>query len=196
LANFQPVETQAMPMDTLPRSKKLPKPPARTTPGFAFSMLDRAIKECLATRQFDADAMAQVVSFFGNTPPECVYCGSPNVQRWDHLVPITKGGDTVLGNMVLACASCDDSKRDLSFDEWILCESKLSPKSRGVVNLDQRIEQIRAYVQHFGYVPMRLEDKLDQNELNKLNSLRAEIQVVRGKFEQLIASHRAKTGKT
>ena len=176
-------------------SKKLPKFPARTTPGFALSIVDRALKECLATRQFGANEMAQVVNFFGKEPPECVYCGSRDVRRWDHLVPITKGGDTVLGNMVLTCASCDDSKRDLSFEEWMMSESRLSPRSRGVLDLDRRIGHIRAYVLHFGYMPLPLENKLDQEELEQLKSIHNEINIVRHKFDALIAHHRARTGK-
>jgi hypothetical protein len=177
-------------------SKKLPKPPDRTTPGFAFSMFDRALKECLATRQFGANEMVQAVNFFGKELPECAYCGSHEVHRWDHLVPITKGGDTVLGNMVLACSSCDDSKRDLSLEEWMMSESRLSPKSRGVVDLDQRMEHIRAYVLHFGYRPVQLENKLDQEELEQLKSIRNEVNNLRQQFDALVARHRARTGKT
>lgn len=40
----------------------------------------------------------------------CAYCGGP-VETWDHLVPITLGGETVPGNMVPACRSCNSRKR-------------------------------------------------------------------------------------
>ena len=43
----------------------------------------------------------KVLDFFDPTPHECIFCGNLDVKRWDHLVPISKGGDTVLGNMVL-----------------------------------------------------------------------------------------------
>ena len=43
----------------------------------------------------------------------CVYYGDQNVQRWDQLVPVNKAGETVLGNMLPACARCNDSHLDL-----------------------------------------------------------------------------------
>ena len=81
---------------------KLPRVPGRTTPGFAFSILDRAISECLSRRQFGAVEIKQVIEFFDIDPPECVFCGATPVSRWDHLVPINGGGETLLGNMVPA----------------------------------------------------------------------------------------------
>ena len=72
------------------------------------------------------------MAFFGKNPPECVFCGNREVKRWDHLVPVMKGGETVLGNMVPACARCDDSKQAFPFEEWMVSDAKWSPKSRGV----------------------------------------------------------------
>jgi hypothetical protein len=96
--------------------------------------------------------------------------------------------------MVLACASCDDSKRDLQFEAWML-SPRSSPQSRGVTDLDQRIIRIQAYVEHFGYVPQRLEDKLEQQELEQLSSIRARLQGIREEMETLIANHRARVGR-
>ena len=176
-------------------SIKLPKVPERTTTGFAFSTLDRALKEGLAIRKFGVIEMGQVVSFFGKVPPECVYCGSSDIRRWDHLVPVNKGGDTVIGNMVLACSSCDDSKRDLSFEVWMDSEYRLSPKSLQVKDLNHRLEQLRAYAKHFKYEPRQLESKLNEEELKKLESVRDKILILRRECEALIIEHRNKTGK-
>ena len=173
---------------------KFPKVPQRTTPGFAFSIVERALQECLAARRFGPEEIAKVLAFFGADPPECVYCGSHEVRRWDHLVPVNKGGETVLGNMVPACAHCDDSKRDLPFEEWMTSDAAGSPKSRGVEDIDKRVERIKAYVQHFGYTPRSLEERLNEHELERLTTIRSRLQELREDIEELIEDYRTRTG--
>lgn len=175
---------------------KHPKVPQRTKPGFAFSIVERALQACLATRQFGQEEIAEVLKFFGADPPKCVYCGSAEVRRWDHLVPIKEGGETVLGNMVPACARCDDSKRNRPFEEWMMSNCKGSPKSRGVRDLDQRTGHIKAYVQRFGYTPRRLEERLDEHERERLTTIRSRLQELRKDIEVLIEDYRARTGDT
>ncbi len=41
----------------------------------------------------------------------CAYCGSPNANTMDHVVPISKGGLHTLLNVVPACKSCNSSKK-------------------------------------------------------------------------------------
>lgn len=170
-----------------------PKVPQRTTPGFAFSMIDRSLQDCLARRQFGNAEIEKVLDFFNTHPPECVFCGSKDVKRWDHLVPISKGGETVLGNMVPACARCDDSKRDLHFDEWLTSDTKYSPKSQGIKDIDQKSELIKKYMQHFAYKPTSLEERLDKSELERLNKIRSRLQEIRNEIELLIEGHKKRT---
>lgn len=174
----------------------LPRVPQRTTPGFAFSTVERALRECLATRQFGQEEIAKVLEFFGTDPPECVYCGSHEVQRWDHLFPISRGGETVLGNLVPACAHCDNSKRAVPFEKWMVSDAKWSPKSRGVRDIDQRVERIKAYVQHFDYAPRSLEKRLDEHELERLTTIRSRLQDLREDIDAFIEDHRTRTGDT
>jgi hypothetical protein len=176
------------------RDRKLPRAPQRTTPGFAFSMIGRALNECLAERQFGQKEMAKVLEFFASDPPECVFCGSQEIKRWDHLVPINEGGETVLGNMVPACARCDDSKRDEPFEEWIISSVKGSPQSRGITDVVQRIERIEAYVQHFGYETQILEERLSRRELERLRDIQLRLQELREDVDTLIGAYRTRTG--
>lgn len=43
---------------------------------------------------------------------ECVYCGSDSQLQCDHVVPVSKGGETTLENLATACRSCNVRKKD------------------------------------------------------------------------------------
>lgn len=178
------------------QKNKLPRVPSRTTPGFAFSYIERALLDCLGDRQFGQSEISEVIEFFGSNPPECVFCGNPEIERWDHLVPIKKGGETLLGNMVPACRTCDDSKRDLPFDEWILSNSPSSPKTRGIIDIDERIERIKDYVQHFKYQVCPLENRLEPDEIEKLVEIRSTTQLLRQEIDGLIDNYRLRRQST
>lgn len=169
---------------------KLPRAPQRTTPGFAFSEVGRSLQECLANRKFGQKEMKEVIAFFGFKRPECVYCGSLEVKRWDHLIPISKGGETVLGNMVPACSRCDDSRRDIPYEEWTYGDAKHSPKSRGVRDINQRVKRIKVYVEQCGYVHRNLEERLSKEEINRLSEIRLKLREVRRDIEVLIDDYR------
>lgn len=50
----------------------------------------------------------------------CVYCTAP-ANTWDHIIPISKGGETVPANIAPACVSCNSSKKDSDVLDW--CEA-------------------------------------------------------------------------
>jgi 5-methylcytosine-specific restriction endonuclease McrA len=41
----------------------------------------------------------------------CQYCGQPGNQI-DHIIPISKGGEDIETNMVVACSTCNASKKN------------------------------------------------------------------------------------
>ena len=52
----------------------------------------------------------------------CGYCGGKfnhKVLTIDHIVPVSKGGLTELHNLVLCCARCNGTKRDMTPGEWL-----------------------------------------------------------------------------
>lgn len=54
--------------------------------------------------------------YFNNS---CAYCGNDKVNlEQDHLIPMTKGGNYVMGNIIPACRRCNSSKRNNDFIEW------------------------------------------------------------------------------
>jgi len=187
-------QPQQPPVEGQPPLAQLPSVPGRTTPGFAFSILDRAISECLSRQQFGAAEVKQVIDFFGGNPLECAFCGAIPVTRWDHLIPIHRGGETILGNMVPACGPCDDSKQHRPYEVWMLGEGQSSLKSRGVADVGTRLERLRAYVQHFGYSPCPLNERLTAEELARLTAIRAKLHEARSDLEALIVEYRRRTG--
>lgn len=172
-------------------SSKHPLPPERTTPGFAFSILDRALRDCLSERKFGIAEIAQVCAFFGGDNLECVYCGSMDVARWDHLVPIKFGGDTVIGNMVPACSRCDDSKRDISYDLWMRGKANGPPENRSINDIEERIFRLNEYQTRFGYHPKELSERLSPEEMKALSSIQSRIVALRKEIDNLISTHRS-----
>lgn len=49
---------------------------------------------------------------------QCAYCCGPH-ESWDHVLPVIKGGQTVPGNVVPACTTCNSSKRDRNVYDWL-----------------------------------------------------------------------------
>lgn len=161
----------------------------RMTPSFAFSQVERSLKECLASRRFGKKEIQEVLSFFEMKTPECVYCGSKQVKRWDHIIPIKKGGETVLGNMIPACSSCDDSKRDLRFDEFMSSDLTNSPKSKGTQDISERKENIYSYMKHFKYTPKMLEERLNEEEMKRYQSLMTKLKSLRKEADKIIEDY-------
>jgi 5-methylcytosine-specific restriction endonuclease McrA len=56
---------------------------------------------------------------------ECVYCGTSGVRlTLDHVVPRSRGGDSVWENVVTSCAPCNLRKGDRSLEEAAMVLSK------------------------------------------------------------------------
>lgn len=49
---------------------------------------------------------------------ECAYCGADGDLQVEHLVPISKGGEHHLGNIVPACQRCNFSKGKADAEKW------------------------------------------------------------------------------
>lgn len=48
----------------------------------------------------------------------CFYCGTIGNTTADHIVPISRGGQHSIGNLVPACKTCNSSKKDSLLTEW------------------------------------------------------------------------------
>ncbi len=58
--------------------------------------------------------MRAIREVFGDA---CVYCGDP-AKSLDHVIPLARGGEHAVGNLVPACLPCNKSKSDKLLTEW------------------------------------------------------------------------------
>lgn len=59
--------------------------------------------------------------------PRCAYCGSREALALDHLLPRARGAGDRPENLVLACRSCNSSKRDRDMVSWLLNKGEFPP---------------------------------------------------------------------
>jgi hypothetical protein len=79
----------------------------------------------------------------------CAYCGD-KATEWDHLRAIIDkqeptGYITEIANLVPACGKCNQSKGKSHWRVWMEGSAKLSPKTRGVSDLNERIIRLTNY---------------------------------------------------
>jgi hypothetical protein len=48
----------------------------------------------------------------------CAYCGESGTTK-DHVIPLSRGGDNTIDNIVPACRLCNSSKGAKTLDEWL-----------------------------------------------------------------------------
>lgn len=169
-----------------------PNPPTKISASHAFTVLDRALRETFSVRKFGKNEMNQVLDFFGKNPPECTFCGSLDVRRWDHLVPVKSGGETVLGNLVPACATCDDAKRDLPYDEFLRKDRLWERRKIRAEEREARILTLQKYIEAFHYKPVKLLDRLTTDEQAQLQSIQTKINDLRQEFQALANQYTAR----
>ena len=80
---------------------------------------------------------------------QCSYCGK-EASEWDHLRPLVlnkkpTGYVSEIHNLVPSCGKCNQSKGNKIWSTWIISDAKLSPKTRGVKDIEQRIERLKLY---------------------------------------------------
>lgn len=98
---------------------------------------EKQVKEALTILGMDLDNF------------ECIYCGS-TASEWDHLRPLVHhkkptGFISEIHNLVPSCGKCNQSKGNQLWETWILGDATLSPKTRGIADLQRRIEALRKY---------------------------------------------------
>jgi hypothetical protein len=124
--------------------------PMRVT-GRTSSITNAFVSSIIPSAVPTDEEIIEALAILGMTPDtiECAYCGDPSTE-WDHLRPIVRrkkptGYISEIGNLVPACGKCNQSKGNKDWRDWMLSEARLSPRSKAVANLDERIARLEAY---------------------------------------------------
>ena len=97
------------------------------------------------------DEVKEALAILGmnNENFQCAYCGD-TASEWDHLRPLVvdkkpTGYISEIQNLVPSCGKCNQSKGNKNWKLWITSEAKLSPASRGISNIENRIAKLTDY---------------------------------------------------
>jgi hypothetical protein len=106
------------------------------------------IVPCIQPKEEDVAIVLGILGMDCNTIC-CVYCGDKHTE-WDHFRPLIEnkkatGYISEISNLVPACGKCNQSKGNSNWKEWITGQAKLSPASRGINDIEQRIENLEAF---------------------------------------------------
>jgi hypothetical protein len=93
----------------------------------------------------------EALAILGMTPENicCSYCGDPHTE-WDHLRPLIRdkeptGHITEIANLVPACGKCNQSKGGYYWRDWMIGPARLSPKSRNVIGIEDKVLRLERY---------------------------------------------------
>jgi len=83
------------------------------------------------------------------TDIRCAYCGDRSTE-WDHLRPIITNQEPTgyiseIANLVPSCGKCNQSKGKSNWRTWITGGARLSPATRGISGLEDRIARLDEY---------------------------------------------------
>ena len=67
------------------------------------------------------------------------------------------------GTSYLPCGKCNQSKGNKNWQEWIVGSARLSPKTRGIKDIDEKIRRIDAYEKQGGVVRVDFETHLSSD---------------------------------
>lgn len=93
----------------------------------------------------------------------CTYCGEETQTTFDHVIPVSKGGDDSISNQVPACESCNSSKSNKDVIEW--CKERDEPVPRLVWG--KYLKQYTDGLEEEG----KLHDEIPEEERQKWNNV-------------------------
>jgi 5-methylcytosine-specific restriction endonuclease McrA len=74
----------------------------------------RSRKNCLES-SLTNEQWEEIKLHFDN---KCAYCGKEESLTREHFIPLSKGGEYTINNIIPVCKSCNSSKLDKDFFEW------------------------------------------------------------------------------
>ena len=64
---------------------------------------------------YTAKQWEETKTYFNN---KCAYCGEEKILTQEHVVPLSKGGEYTVNNIIPACGNCNSSKKNQDFFKW------------------------------------------------------------------------------
>jgi len=110
----------------------------------------------------------QIKQEFGG---QCIFCGQSGTKENrgivpDHLIPVTRFGELVVGNTVPACQTCNDSRGEGDWRPFL--------RERFPADAEAQIARIEEYLARHPYHPPSPEEALSAGELKDYRALRDE----------------------
>lgn len=95
------------------------------------------------------EQVEEALSVLGMEEVVCAYCGT-TATEWDHLRPLVvdkmpTGFISEIHNLVPSCGKCNQSKGNKHWREWLYSSAKLSPTTRGILDVAERAARLDAY---------------------------------------------------
>ncbi len=128
---------------------QMPKPMKIT--GRSSSITNAFINSIIPVVPPTEEQVKEALEILGMSPEtfQCSYCGA-SASEWDHLRPLVQnkkptGHISEIHNLVPSCGKCNQSKGNKPWRDWILSNAPLSPKTKGISDLAERIERLENY---------------------------------------------------
>jgi hypothetical protein len=86
----------------------------KTDPIYRFKRISRA-HERRGNGKIPVEWQIQLMKEFNGL---CAYCKERPATEWDHIIPISRGGYTVYGNIAPSCKRCNCSKSNKNLIDW------------------------------------------------------------------------------
>jgi hypothetical protein len=119
--------------------------------GRSSSITNAFINAIIPVHEPTENEELEALGILGMDPNDirCAYCGDKSTE-WDHLRPIISNQEptgyiTEIANLVPACGKCNQSKGKAYWMTWMLGPARLSPATRKVSGLDQRVGRLKKY---------------------------------------------------
>ncbi len=129
----------------------MPRPVKIT--GRTSSVTNAFVNGVIPTRWPVEEEIAEVLGILELNADDlrCCYCGD-RATEWDHLRPLIAakrptGYISEIANLVPACGKCNQSKSGADWRTWMLGSAKLSPKTRGIPDLNARIARLERFAE-------------------------------------------------
>lgn len=162
-----------------PQLCQLPSPGSIT--GRASSITNAFFNAILPVHEPTREEVLEALRILAMDPDDirCAYCGDRSTE-WDHLRPLITnqlptGYITEIANLMPACGKCNQSKGKRDWREWMISSSPLSPATRGIKDIDDRIRRIEQFTEwrtplHFDFLSL-VEPEAWQQHLSNWKSV-------------------------